>query len=122
MVATDGPAMIAYYEEDAMWQGALWTPAAECEKAKGHVPCLLHIPLLLFTLIRKEACLLMPHKVLVIMMKQLKETKATNDQGKAWDLVAKWCIMVAQKDAKGDSLVSFMVRAITEGDESYFEQ
>jgi hypothetical protein len=31
MVATDGPAMIAFYEEDATQQGALLTPAAECE-------------------------------------------------------------------------------------------
>jgi hypothetical protein len=35
-------------------------PAADCEKVKGHVPWLLHIPLVLFMLIRKEVRLLMP--------------------------------------------------------------
>jgi hypothetical protein len=67
----------------------LWTPAADCEKAKGHVPRLLHIPLVLFMLIRKEARPLIPHEFLAIMMKHLKETGAIEDQGKAWDLVSK---------------------------------
>ncbi len=31
MVATDGPAMIACYEEDVARRGALWTSAAKCE-------------------------------------------------------------------------------------------
>jgi hypothetical protein len=38
MVATDGPAMIAFYDEDVARQGALWTPAAKCKRAEGHVP------------------------------------------------------------------------------------
>ncbi len=100
----------------------MWTPAAGCEKAEGHAPQLLHIPLVLFMLIRKEAHPLMLHEVLIIMMKHPKETGATNNQGKAWDLVAKWCIVAAQKDAQGGSLVSFTVEAITEGDDSYFKQ
>ncbi len=62
----------------------------------------------------------MPHEVLDIMMKHLEETRTTDKQGKAWDLVAKWCIVMAQKDAQGDSLVSFKVEAVTEGDDSYF--
>jgi hypothetical protein len=37
MVAMDGPAMIAFYEEDVAWQGTLWTPAAGCKQAEGHV-------------------------------------------------------------------------------------
>jgi hypothetical protein len=77
---------------------------------------------LLFTLIRKEACPLMLHKVLAIMMKHLKETRATEDQGKSWELVAHWCIVAAQKDAQGDSLVAFTVKAISEGNYSYFKQ
>jgi hypothetical protein len=122
MVATDGPAIIAFYEEDVSRQGALWTPAAKCERAKGHVPRLLHIPLVLFTFIQRESRPLMPHEVLAIMMKHLKKTGATDKQGKALDLVSKWCIVVAQTDAQGDSLVSFTVKVVTEGDDSYFEQ
>jgi hypothetical protein len=34
MVATDELAIITFYEEDVLWQGALWTPAAKCERAR----------------------------------------------------------------------------------------
>ena len=64
----------------------------------------------------------MPHEVLAIVMKHLEETRATHDQGKAWNLVAKWCIVVAQKDAQWESLVLFTVKAVTEGDDSYFKE
>jgi hypothetical protein len=70
----------------------------------------------------RESRLLMPHEMLAIIMKHLVETGATNKQGKAWDFVVKWCIVAAQKDAQGDSLVLFTVKAVTEGDDSYFEQ
>jgi hypothetical protein len=121
MVATDGPAMIVFYEEDVLRQGALWMPVAECERTEGHVPQLSHIPLVLFMLIWRESRPLLPHEVLAMMMKHLEETGATNKQGKAWDLVVNWCIAVAQKDAQGDNLVSFTVNAVTEGGDSYFE-
>jgi hypothetical protein len=65
---------------------------------------------------------LMPHDMLAMIMKHLEETGATNKQGKAWDLVVKWCVMAAQKEAQEDSLVLFTVKAVTEGDDSYFEQ
>jgi hypothetical protein len=64
----------------------------------------------------------MPHEVLAMLMKHLEETGATNEQGKAWDLVVKWCVMAAQKDVQGDSLVLSTVKEVTEGDDSYFEQ
>ncbi len=73
-------------------------------------------------LMQRELRLLMPHKVLAMIMKHLEEAGATNKQGKAWDLVVKWCVVVAQKDAQGDSLVSFTVKAVTEGADSYLEQ
>jgi hypothetical protein len=47
----------------------------------------------------------MLHEVIAIMMNHLEETKATNNQGKAGDIVAEWCIVEAQEDAQGDSLV-----------------
>jgi hypothetical protein len=114
--------MIAFYEEDVTWQGALWTPAAECKRAKGHVPRLLHVPLVLFILMRRESRPLMPHEVLAMIIKHLEETRATNEQRKAWDIVVKWCIVAAKKDAQGDSLVLFTVKAVTEGGDLYFEQ
>ena len=122
MVATDGPAMIAFYDEDVAWRGVLWMPASKCKRAEGHVPRLLHIPLVLFMLIRRESRPLMPHEVLAILMKHLEETGATSEQGKAWDLVVKWCVVAAQKDAQGASLVLFTAKAVTEGDDSYFEK
>ncbi len=75
--------MIAFHEEDVAWQGALWMPAAKCKRAEGHVPQLLHIPLVLFTLIWRESCPLMLHEVLAMMMKHLEEIGATNEHHKA---------------------------------------
>ncbi len=99
------------------------TPTAKWEKAKGHVLNFLHIPLVLFKLIKKEGCLLILHKILAIITKHLKDSEANMDQGKAWELIAKWCVMAAaQRDAQGDSLVAFKVETITEGDDSYFKQ
>ena len=57
-----------------------------------------------------------------MIMKHLEETGSTNEQGKAWDLVVKWCVVVTQTDAQEDSLMLFTVEAVTEGDDSYFEQ
>ncbi len=50
-VATHGLLLIKYYETDPSRRGSLWTPAAECIAGEGHVPQLLHIPLVLFELI-----------------------------------------------------------------------
>jgi hypothetical protein len=64
----------------------------------------------------------MLHKVLAMIMKHLEETGATSKQEKAWDLVVKWCIVAAKKGAQVDSLMSFTVKVVTEGDDSYFKQ
>jgi hypothetical protein len=122
MVSTGGPTNIVFYVEDLSWHGALCTPTANCEKAKGHVLHFLHIPLVLFKLIKKEGCPIILHKILAIITKHLKDSGANKDQGKAWELIAKWCVMAAQKDAQGDSLVAFKVEAIMEGDDFYFKQ
>ncbi len=87
MVATDGPAIIVFCEEGVSWQGAFWTPAANCKKAEGHVPQLLHIPLVLFMLIRKEARLLMLHEVLAIMMKHLRKPGLQRIKGRPGTLL-----------------------------------
>ncbi len=36
-----------------------------------------------------------------------------------WELVLNWCLMAAQPDSKGDSLVAFAVDAVTEGGDKY---
>jgi hypothetical protein len=79
----DGTAMRAFYKEDVARRGALWTPAAECKQAEGHVLQLLHVPLVLFMLMWRELHLLIPHEVLAMTIKHLEETGATNKQGKA---------------------------------------
>jgi hypothetical protein len=43
-------------------------------------------------------------------------------RGRPGSSLQKWCIMAAQKDAQGDSLVAFTVKAITEEDDAYFKQ
>ena len=121
MVATDGPSLIAYYDNDPSKKGTLWTPGEDCARDEGHVPRLLHIPVLLHELIRKEGRSLMPHEVLQLVLTYLEE----NHQGgqtnqNSWELIIKWCVVAAQPDAQGDSLVAFAVEAITEGDDDDF--
>jgi hypothetical protein len=47
-VATDGPALITYYEGEPSNRGTLWTPPVGSEEIEATVPRLLHIPLVLF--------------------------------------------------------------------------
>jgi hypothetical protein len=88
------------------------------------VLCLLHIPLVLFELMRKEGCPLMPHEVLALVLKHIKNLPTEQEEAtaNAWQLVVRWCIMAAQKDQQGDSFVLFSVEAITEGGDAYFGQ
>jgi hypothetical protein len=58
----------------------------------------------------------MPHKLLKLVMLHLKSVN--NDVVvAAWSLIAKWCLMMAQWDVSGDSLVAFSVKAMTEGED-----
>ncbi len=124
MVATDGPTLIAHYDEDSSRRGALWTPDADCATGKGHVPRLLHIPVTLFELIRNEGRPLMPHEILrlVLDLIELSPGDQTQQARSPWELIVWWCVVAAQHDAQGDSLIAFFVEAITEGDEAYFGQ
>ena len=67
-VATDGLALIAYYDDNPTNKGTLWTPSEECARDEGHVPRLLHIPVLLHELICNKGHLLMPHEVLKLVL------------------------------------------------------
>jgi hypothetical protein len=123
-VANHGPSLLEHYNTDPSRCGSLWTPAADCQKGEGNVPPLLHIPLVLFELIRNKGRPLMPHEVLALVLEYLEN--GPGDQAQAtenpWQLIVMWHIMVAQQDSQGDSLVSFSVEAITEGDDAYFSQ
>jgi hypothetical protein len=84
----------------------------------------LHIPLTLFEMIRNQGCPLMPHEVLRLVLDHIESSpgEQTQQASSPWELVVQWCIVEAQHDAQGDSLVSFSVEAITEGDDAYFGQ
>jgi len=58
-----------------------WTPDAKCKRVETNVPCLLHIPLVLFEAIREKGGPLMPHEVLTIVLKLVE--KSAPDQGQA---------------------------------------
>jgi hypothetical protein len=58
----------------------------------------------------------MPHEVLKLVMVHLENVN-NNVVVAAWSLIAKWCLVVAQRDPSGDSWVAFSVKAITEGED-----
>jgi hypothetical protein len=123
-VTNHGPSLLEHYNTDPSRCGSLWTPAADCQKGEGNVLRLLHIPLVLFELIRNKGRPLMPHEVLALILEYLKN--GPGDQAQAmenpWQLIKMWCIMAAHQDSQGDSLVSFSIKAFTEGDDAYFGQ
>jgi hypothetical protein len=123
-VATDGPTLIDHYDEDSARRGTLWIPGADCETGEGQVPRLLHIPVMLFELIRNEGRPLMPHEILKLVIAHLESSQGpgTQQTGTTWDLIVKWWVVAAQHDSQGDSLVAFAVEAITEGDDAHFGQ
>jgi hypothetical protein len=123
-VATNGPMLIAHYDEDSSRRDALWMPDADCATGKGHVPHLLHIPMTLFKFIRNEGRPLMPHEILRLVLDLIKSSPGdqTQQARSTWELIMRWCIVAAQHDAQGDSLVAISVEGITEGDDAYFGQ
>jgi hypothetical protein len=67
----------------------------------------------------------MPHEILAIMLKLVENSSRDQDQAaaaEAWKLVVMWCVMAAQADQQGDSIVAFAVDAVTENDDAYFGQ
>ncbi len=108
--------LLEYYQEDASHQGKLWSPGEGATKEEMAVPWILSIPLLLFKKIQAEQHPLMPHEVIRLVMVHL-ESMDNNVVVAAWSLIAKWCLMAAQRDASGDSWVAFSINAITEGED-----
>jgi hypothetical protein len=123
-VATNGPTLIEHYDKDPSRWGTLWTPDADCKTSEGHVPCLLHIPMILFELICNEGHPLMPHEILKLVLVHIESCQGDQNQqpSTSWGLIVKWCVVALQHDAQGESLVAFSVEAIMEGDEAYFKQ
>ena len=90
------------------------------------VPRLLHIPLVLFEATREKGGPLTPHDILTIVLLKLIENNY-QDQNQAtaaesWKLIVMWCMMAAQADQHGDSIVAFAVKAVMEKDDAYFGQ
>jgi hypothetical protein len=112
-VSTDGPALIRYYEDDASRKGSLWKPTNKLERNEVHAPRFLSIPLLLFERIRKEERPLMPHKILRIVVKHLKDVN-NEEYTEAWGMVEAWCYLALQPDKDGNNLLAFSIQAITE--------
>jgi hypothetical protein len=73
-MAMKGDSLLDYFERDPTWRGALWTLAADCTTAETNVPRFLHILLVLFKMIRKERCLLMPHDILALVLCYVKNS------------------------------------------------
>ena len=99
-IATDGPTLINHYDKDSSRRGTLWTPGADCEMGKDHVPCLFHILVMLFKLIHNEGRPLMPHEILKLVLAHLESSQRpwTLQTSTAWELIVKWCVVAAQHD------------------------
>ena len=122
---TEGPDLLDHFATDASWRGSLWTPEIECDRVETTVPHLLHIPLVLFEAIREKGGPLIPHEILVIVLKLVENSSRDQDQAaaaEAWKLIVMWCVMAVQADQQGDSIVAFAVEAVTENDDAYFGQ
>ncbi len=66
----------------------------------------------------------MPHEVLALVLEYLENDWGDQAQhtNNPWELIVQWCVVAAQRDPQGDSLVSFSIKAIMEGDDAYFGQ
>ena len=88
------------------------------------VPRLLYIPLTLFDNMHKEGRLLMPHEVLNLIMSHVERSPKDKaaEIAQAWHLLVQWCVVAAQHDGQGNSLVAFSMDAITKTDDTCFCQ
>ncbi len=105
--------LAAHYTEDHTPRGKLWVPdhAGTEGWTAAKAPLLLAIPLVLFIAIRKEGKQLMPHEVrklvMTIVNKSANVVIATGD----WELILSWCVLAAQQDENGNSLLALSVEA-----------
>ena len=101
-------------------RGKLWTPPLNGDVEEVVVPLLLAIPLVLFCALQAKGCPLMLHKVHAIVNTLSHWDDAIADEAE-WQLqlVLNWCLIAAQVDSKGNSLVSFVVNVVTDGNDDY---
>jgi hypothetical protein len=121
-VSTDAAAMDAYYAEDSTWRGKLWAPPTG--KAGGEAavkaPILLAIPLVLFQVIWDEKRALMTHDIHALTVAIVTNFPDVEKARTDWELVLSWCLMALQMNTSGNSHLSLVVEAVTEGDDDYF--
>jgi hypothetical protein len=119
--STDAMALNAYYTADPTRRGRLWVPnqAGTHKWTAVKAPLLLAIPLVLFKAIQEEGKLLMPHKIRDLIMALICEAANVAQAIAAWDLIVSWCILAAQQDMNGNSLLGLPVDAVMEGDDKY---
>ena len=60
----------------------------------------------------------MPHKILRIITIYIGEVNTTA-YADAWATIAAWCLLAGQASTTGESLVSFLIEAITEVEDKY---
>ena len=82
------------------------------------MPHLLAVLLVLFQAIREEQKPLMPHEIRGLVLTIVNEA-ANSDKSGNWSF---WCLLAAQQEANGNSLLGLPVDAVTEGDDDYFEK
>jgi hypothetical protein len=120
-VFSDGDAMVQHFENDLTRAGTLWKGEGmhtEAQKVELHAPRLLAIPLWLLEHIRKEGRALMPYEVLRFVYHHINKEN-TQECANGWATVVAWCILAAQGNANGESLVAFSIEAITEVEDDY---
>jgi hypothetical protein len=119
--SSDPMMLKAYYTADPTQRGRLWVPdqANAHEWTAAKAPLLLTIPSVLFKPIREERKLLMSHKIRGLVMALMCEAADMAQASAAWDLILSWCILAAQQDMNGNSLLGLPVDAVTEGDNKY---
>ena len=120
-VFPDGEVMVQHFESDLARAGTLWKGEGmpdNAPKMELNAPRLLAIPLWLLDHIRKEGRALMPYEVLRFVYHHLNEVN-TQECANGWATVVAWCILAAQGNANGESLVAFSIEAITEVEDEY---
>jgi hypothetical protein len=62
----------------------------------------------------------MPHEIRELtMMIVVKSANVVATTGE-WELILSWCILAAQQEESGSSLLALSVEAVTKGDDEYF--
>jgi hypothetical protein len=61
----------------------------------------------------------MPHEIRGLVIALIGEAADVAQASVAWDLILSWCILAAQQDTNGNSLLGLPVDAVTDEDNKY---